>query len=529
MVGGGDKAPIVVTIDNGGGSLKAGLVNSTLDGDAIYPETEIPNAVARSRRGGKAAKNKLLIGKEITPCPEYTMTRPSHKGVVIDWETEKIIWDAVIHGRRLLPGLLPKGTDLSEVTVLVSQPLFCPVMVTRVGMQVLFEDFGFARALFIDSPICLQFSQGITSQFGDDEWRNPCGLIVDAGFSGCRAVPVYNTYPLEHCAQRMDVGGRVMTNYLKEALAYNQVDLDDAPLLVEHIRENMCYSALNFAEEVQAARANPSETIRRYVLPDHSSSSSHLGRVVDPQIEEGNSSGEFVDLNHERMVICEALWQPGSIGIVQEGLGEMAAGAVMKAPAATRSAVAKKVILGGGLFLIPGVLERFKQEFKSNLPDDIASEVRFFVEEDGRYDLSVWRGLHTLGSSETDMAQLGLFKRDAWLKAARKAAVPSGTAASDVISLTPKSGVSGFDLDRFRFCQKACAASDEVIRDMKDCEEFCLRLCFKDSIVGDSNANANYVVLDRSPGAPENSAKCMQVCTTGCGFRFGEEASGDWK
>ncbi|KAF4657836.1 Actin-like protein 10 [Perkinsus olseni] len=564
----------VIAIDNGGGLLKAGLVDSEHEeGALLYPEIVIPNAVARARRGGKAGKNKVLVGKEIMACPEYTMTRPSHKGIVIDWETQKILWDGVLHGgRRHLPGLLSKGSDLSDVTVIVSQPLFCPVMVTRVGMQVLFEDFAFARAVFVDSPLCLQFSESITSQFGEDEWKNPCGLIVDAGFSGCRAVPVYNTYPLERCAQRMDVGGRVMTNYLKEAIAYNKVDLDDAPLLVEHIRENMCYSAQDFVAEVEASRTCPGETTRRYILPDHSSTSSHLGRVVDPRLGEDVSSKDFIDMNHERMVACEALWQPGSIGILQAGLAEMAARAVMKAPVATRSAVAKKVILGGGLFLIPGVLERFKAELQSNLPVEIASEVKFFAEEDGRYDLSVWRGLHTLGSSEEDLAHLGLFNRDTWLAAAKKAS-PNGhpTASAGFHKLTrPRAEIarqcaimsSPFaflreyftdlmpdpstcigrcntasdvresekftDIYSYRsFCHKACAADESEVRDMRGCEEFCLKLCFRDNIVEDTNTNVNYVVLERSPGSPENSAKCMEVCTAGCGFRFSKGGKED--
>ncbi|EER04477.1 conserved hypothetical protein [Perkinsus marinus ATCC 50983] len=386
------------------------------------------------------------------------MTRPSHKGVVVDWETQKIIWDSVLHGRRHLPGLLPKGTDVSEVTIIVTQPLCCPTMVTRVGMQVLFEDFGFARAVIVDAPLCIQSSEGLKSQFSDEEWENPCGLIVDAGFSGCRAVPLYNMYPIEHCAQRMDVGGRVMTNYLKEAMAHNQVDLDDAPLLVENIFETMCYSAQDFAEEVKASRACPHERARRYVLPDHSSTSNHLGKVVDPGQGDDVTNKDCVDLSHERMVVCEALWQPGSIGVLQAGLAEMAATAVMKAPVATRSAIAKKVILGGGLFLIPGVLKRFKEEFRSYLPVEIASEVKFFAEPDGRYDLSVWRGLHALGSSEENLSHLGLLHREAWLAAVTKASSNSAPAEANRAASTPSTnsrrGRKSSQSGRKRKCKK---------------------------------------------------------------------------
>ncbi|KAF4712243.1 hypothetical protein FOZ62_024207, partial [Perkinsus olseni] len=171
-------------------------------------------------------------------------------------------------------------------------------------------------------------------------------------------------------------------------------------------------------------------------------------------------------------------------------------------------------------------------------------------------------------SSEDDLAHLGLFNRDTWLAAARKAS-PNGHPTVEQSAATPKGSSRrgskkspsqssrkrkpGFhnltrpraelarqcaimsspfaflreyftdlmpdpstcigrcntasdvresekftDIYSYRsFCHKACTADESEVRDMRGCEEFCLKLCFRDNIVEDTNNNVNYVVLER--------------------------------
>ena len=42
------------------------------------------------------------------------------------------------------------------------------------------------------------------------------GVCVDFGFSGCTVTPHYMGYPLNYATKRISIGGKLLTNFLKE-------------------------------------------------------------------------------------------------------------------------------------------------------------------------------------------------------------------------------------------------------------------------------------------------------------------------
>ncbi len=47
-----------------------------------------------------------------------------------------------------------------------------------------------------------------------------CGVVVDAGFSFTHVVPIFDGRLLLSAAKRINVGGKALTNYLKELVSY---------------------------------------------------------------------------------------------------------------------------------------------------------------------------------------------------------------------------------------------------------------------------------------------------------------------
>jgi actin-related protein 6 len=47
-----------------------------------------------------------------------------------------------------------------------------------------------------------------------------CGLVIDAGFSFTHVAPLFNGQLIEGGVKRINIGGKAMTNYLKETLSY---------------------------------------------------------------------------------------------------------------------------------------------------------------------------------------------------------------------------------------------------------------------------------------------------------------------
>lgn len=54
----------------------------------------------------------------------------------------------------------------------------------------------------------------------DSLWGGQCGLVVDAGFSFTHALPIFDGHLLETGVRRINLGGKLLTNYFKELVSY---------------------------------------------------------------------------------------------------------------------------------------------------------------------------------------------------------------------------------------------------------------------------------------------------------------------
>ena len=49
------------------------------------------------------------------------------------------------------------------------------------------------------------------------------GVIVDLGFSNSHIVPFFDGMALNYATKRIDIGGKALTNYLKELVSYRSL------------------------------------------------------------------------------------------------------------------------------------------------------------------------------------------------------------------------------------------------------------------------------------------------------------------
>ena len=86
-------------------------------------------------------------------------------------------------------------------------------------VQVLFEDMGFQSVMTTSAANLALRKQwhrtpsALASQAG-------CGMVLDAGFSATHAIPVFDGNVLYNGVRRLNLGGKVLTNYLKELVSY---------------------------------------------------------------------------------------------------------------------------------------------------------------------------------------------------------------------------------------------------------------------------------------------------------------------
>lgn len=66
-------------------------------------------------------------------------------------------------------------------------------------------------------------------------------MVVDAGFSFTHIVPFFDGMPLLSATKRINIGGKALTNYLKELVSYRSLNMMDETYLMEYIKDQLCF------------------------------------------------------------------------------------------------------------------------------------------------------------------------------------------------------------------------------------------------------------------------------------------------
>lgn len=95
------------------------------------------------------------------------------------------------------------------------------------------------------------------------------GLVVDSGDGVTHTVPVFEGFNIPHAVEKMDIAGRVLTEYLQKLLLETGEAFTSSAEaeIVKDIKEKLCYVAQNYESENQAAQSS-SEHDKSYTLPD---------------------------------------------------------------------------------------------------------------------------------------------------------------------------------------------------------------------------------------------------------------------
>ncbi|ESQ29853.1 hypothetical protein EUTSA_v10011531mg [Eutrema salsugineum] len=379
----------IVVLDNGGGLIKAG------QGGERDPVTVIPNCLLRP----------LSSKKFIFPLPlsdldndidltSAAVRRPIDRGYLINPELQRDIWS------HLFTSLL-RITPTSSSLLLTEPPLSIP-SVQRATDELVFEDFGFS-SLYVANPQSLVHLYEASRQPDSMLSRTQCSLVVDCGFSFTHAVPVLHNFTLNYAIRRIDLGGKALTNYLKELVSYRSVNVMDQTFLMDDAKEKLCFVSLDLHRDLRLARdrrhGNPIKST--YVLPDGVTHTKGYVKQPPPHHsdEEHQKKPDFnkneIDLTNERFLVPETLFQPADLGMNQAGLAECIVRAVSSCHSYLQPVLYQSIILTGGSTLFPQLKERLHGELRPLVPDHF--DLKITTQEDPI--LGVWRGGSLLASS----------------------------------------------------------------------------------------------------------------------------------
>lgn len=110
-----------------------------------------------------------------------------------------------------------------------------------------------------------------SSLFQEGKLPTPeCMVVVDSGFSSTNVVPIMNGEIIWHAVKRsvpnsgfgstililrrIDVGGKILTNHLKELVSYRQWNMMDETYIMNDVKEQSCYVSTDLRRDLDICR-----------------------------------------------------------------------------------------------------------------------------------------------------------------------------------------------------------------------------------------------------------------------------------
>ena len=282
----------------------------------------------------------VLTGDEITTrmknLGQLTWNHPMERGMICDGETQLRVWARTLEVLGVVPTPQIKGGggflatqgasaakkklaaaaaaaasassnastqkySSNDCTFLLLEPPHVPSVISEGVDCILFRELGIGRVARVVGPCmaAVKFSSvgskrstSDSSSHGDDttksDWVNDdtnCCCVIDSGYSFTHVVPTHRGGAITKAIRRLDIGGKVLTNLLKEAVTYRQWNMMDEYHIVNDAKEQLSFVSDKFDSEMKAAHVTRKGLRwfdREYLLPDFVSSSRGSVRLPAP-------------------------------------------------------------------------------------------------------------------------------------------------------------------------------------------------------------------------------------------------------
>ncbi|KAF8157920.1 actin-related protein Arp6 [Crassisporium funariophilum] len=341
----------VILLDNGASTIKVGIAEED-------PEPRIvPNAVVRSK-GDKMT----YFGHEMAKCKDYSSLHyrlPFEKGYLVDWDTQKAVWDGIFSDEVL-------GVDTTESSLLITEPYFNLSNIQEVYDQLVFEEYEFS-SYHRCTPASLIPYGHLFSQ--PNLPPAECTIVVDSGFSYTHVVPMIDGKIIWNAVKRLDVGGKLLTNQLKELVSFRQWNMMDETYIMNHVKESCCFVSTNYKQDTETCRIDQKQNdiVQEYMLPDLSTNRKGRARQPDDIITE---TDQILVMNNERFTVPELLFRPDDIGLDQAGLPATIAFSISLLPSDLQGMFWANIGLIGGTTKFTGFRARLMSELQTLAPVD---------------------------------------------------------------------------------------------------------------------------------------------------------------
>ncbi|KAG8181275.1 hypothetical protein JTE90_022213 [Oedothorax gibbosus] len=340
-----EMANNVFVMDNGGSTIKAGYSTDS------KPKL-IPNFVAKA----KNERRRAFVGSQIEECKDFSglfYALPFTRGFLDNWEVEKQVWDHIF-------GSDMYNVNFNDTCLIATEPHFNFVALKEAMIEVIFESLEFNSLYLTNSTTLTAYKS---------QKQNPsdlCSLVVESGYSFTHFAPYIKSKKIFNNVCRLSLGGKALTNHLKEVISYRQLNVMDETYVVNQIKEDVCYVSTDVDKDLETAslRGKENTIVRDYVLPDYTVIKRGYVRPLEETNGKPKENEQLIRMNNERFMIPEMLFHPSDVHLRNMGIPEAIIHCISLCPEEVQPHLYKNIILTGGNACLPGFRDRVYEDVR---------------------------------------------------------------------------------------------------------------------------------------------------------------------
>lgn len=380
-----------LVLDNGAYAIKAGF-------NTHEKPLKIQNTLSKTKDGAVHVGNDHLA--HTNHFSGISFRRPHEQGHLVLWENEKPVWDYTFD--RVSP---KKELDPAETHLTLTESPFQLPQLSMNTDQIVFEEYGFNEYYRCTAASLVPWLL--------EEKPPDFALIIDAGYSATHIIPVIYQTVFWRGVKKLPIGGKVLNGLLRETISFRHYDMPEEPILVNTIKEETSYVALDFNEALK----NRASAVCEFVLPDFKTTTTGYvnpkGSVLGPDVQ-------CLRLMDERFTIPESFYHPEiafdaastNSAVVHntsfKNLIDLTVESIMACPEITRVLLPANIYVVGGTAQLSNFKERLFQDLIKELPSDWVVKIR---DISFPLDEAAWHGGCNLTHDDV-MEKLTVSKKD---------------------------------------------------------------------------------------------------------------------